>query len=223
MITRSLDTQVDRVISETRDPVPRRLSARTLNPMSAEESEQLRLLEWFQYCRVDNGKANLGIVQADRVQLQQVILNLIANAVEAMSGISEGSRELLISTRKAQLVQDSGPGLAPATLERLFEASIQPSQTVWVWIYRSAVLSSKRTVDSSGRARPSLEVPSLNSPRPPAQTLHRDCGTLHRDCGRGGFGSRADYLALGQPFWLEKGQVHLNGAKNRTAPSTPLT
>jgi signal transduction histidine kinase len=56
-----------------------------------------------------------------------VILNLIINAIEAMSRVSEGARELLISTRQAEAggvlvaVQDSGPGLAPATLERLFE------------------------------------------------------------------------------------------------------
>ena len=70
----------------------------------------------------------LPLIQGDRVQLQQVILNLIINAVEAMSGVGEGSRELLISTGKAEpegvlvAVQDSGPGLAPASLERLFEA-----------------------------------------------------------------------------------------------------
>ena len=70
----------------------------------------------------------LPLIQGDRVQLRQVILNLIINAVEAMSGAGEGSRELLISTRKAELdgvlvaVQDSGPGLAPASLEHLFEA-----------------------------------------------------------------------------------------------------
>jgi len=66
-------------------------------------------------------------IQGDRVQLQQVILNLIINAIEAMSGTSEGSRELLISTGKADpdgvlvAVRDSGPGVAPASLERLFE------------------------------------------------------------------------------------------------------
>jgi C4-dicarboxylate-specific signal transduction histidine kinase len=70
----------------------------------------------------------LPLIQGDRVQLQQVILNLIMNAVEAMSGISEGSRELLISTAKIEsdgvlvAVRDSGPGLAPASLERLFDA-----------------------------------------------------------------------------------------------------
>lgn len=42
----------------------------------------------------------LPLIQGDRVQLQQVILNLIINAVQAMSGISEGSRGLLISTGK---------------------------------------------------------------------------------------------------------------------------
>jgi signal transduction histidine kinase len=69
----------------------------------------------------------LPLVQGDRVQLQQVILNLIINAFEAMSA-GEETRELLISTRKAEnegvlvAVRDSGPGLAPATLERLFES-----------------------------------------------------------------------------------------------------
>jgi signal transduction histidine kinase len=70
----------------------------------------------------------LPLIHGDRVQLQQVILNLIINAVEAMSGVSEGARDLLISTVKAEpggvlvAVKDSGPGLAPASLERLFEA-----------------------------------------------------------------------------------------------------
>jgi C4-dicarboxylate-specific signal transduction histidine kinase len=70
----------------------------------------------------------LPLVQGDRVELQQVILNLILNAVEAMSELSEGSRELLIATGKTEsgdvlvAVRDSGPGLAPAALEHLFKA-----------------------------------------------------------------------------------------------------
>src|SRR5262249_17473261 len=70
----------------------------------------------------------LPLIQGDRVQLQQVMLNLIINAVEAMRGTSEGPRELLISTERTDsdgvvvAVRDSGPGLAPATLERLFES-----------------------------------------------------------------------------------------------------
>ena len=69
----------------------------------------------------------LPLVQGDRVQLQQVILNLIINAIEAMCAASEGARELVINTEKADsrsvlvAVRDSGPGLPPAPLERLFE------------------------------------------------------------------------------------------------------
>ena len=66
-------------------------------------------------------------VQGDRVQLQQVLLNLIINAIEAMRDAGEEERELLISTRHEPdgvlvEVRDSGPGFAPAALERVFEA-----------------------------------------------------------------------------------------------------
>jgi PAS domain S-box-containing protein len=68
------------------------------------------------------------LLEGDRVQLQQVILNLVMNAVEAMNATSEGAKELLISTRKTEpdavlvSVRDSGPGLELATIDRLFEA-----------------------------------------------------------------------------------------------------
>jgi C4-dicarboxylate-specific signal transduction histidine kinase len=70
----------------------------------------------------------LPLIQGDRVQLQQVMLNLIVNAIEAMSAMDEGPRELLVSTAKGEAgdvrvaVRDWGPGLAPAEFERLFEA-----------------------------------------------------------------------------------------------------
>jgi len=70
----------------------------------------------------------LPLIQGDRVQLQQVILNLIINAVEALSAVSEGSRELVITTGKGEpdgvlvVVRDSGPGLSSPCLERIFEA-----------------------------------------------------------------------------------------------------
>jgi signal transduction histidine kinase len=70
----------------------------------------------------------LPLVQGDRVQLQQVILNLIVNAIEAMRGVADGPRDLLISTRTASsgdvlvMVQDTGPGLDRAKLELVFDA-----------------------------------------------------------------------------------------------------
>jgi PAS domain S-box-containing protein len=67
-------------------------------------------------------------VQGDRVQLQQVVLNLILNAVEAMSTVETGRRELSISTEQTQTggvlvsVRDSGPGIDPDHVDRVFEA-----------------------------------------------------------------------------------------------------
>jgi len=66
-------------------------------------------------------------IHGDRVQLQQVILNLILNAAEAMGSIETEPRELLIGTEQHQTgilvaVRDSGPGIDPRDLERIFEA-----------------------------------------------------------------------------------------------------
>jgi PAS domain S-box-containing protein len=66
-------------------------------------------------------------IHCDRVQLQQVVLNLILNAVEAMGSVESGPRELLISTEQRHTgvlvaVRDSGPGIDPIHLERVFEA-----------------------------------------------------------------------------------------------------
>ncbi|HSZ76504.1 MAG TPA: AAA family ATPase [Chthoniobacterales bacterium] len=90
---------------------------------------------------------DLPIVIADKIQLQQVILNLVLNGIEAMNGIAEGQRELCVSSRKVSeivaeagketidgnslidrastavliAVQDSGPGLGATELQRAFE------------------------------------------------------------------------------------------------------
>ena len=66
-------------------------------------------------------------VHADRVQLQQVVLNLILNAVEAMGSVQGATKELSISSEHNHggilvSVGDSGPGIDPAHLERVFEA-----------------------------------------------------------------------------------------------------
>jgi PAS domain S-box-containing protein len=67
-------------------------------------------------------------IMGDRIQLQQVILNLINNAIEAMSGADNGPRDLHVSSAKGEsqgvrvAVRDSGPGLDPGSLDRLFHA-----------------------------------------------------------------------------------------------------
>jgi PAS domain S-box-containing protein len=66
-------------------------------------------------------------VTGDRVQLQQVLLNLIMNGVEAMRGVSERNRELTVTSTLAQLgsvlvaIEDTGMGLDPAVAERMFQ------------------------------------------------------------------------------------------------------
>jgi len=66
-------------------------------------------------------------IQCDQVQLQQVMLNLIVNAIQSMSGVEDGNRELHISTVSIEpegvrvAVRDTGHGLRPESLPRLFE------------------------------------------------------------------------------------------------------
>jgi len=71
---------------------------------------------------------SLPLVHGDRVELQQVVINLVLNAMEAMSALTDGPRELQIVTSRTEsdhaliAVRDTGPGLAPATEEKLFKA-----------------------------------------------------------------------------------------------------
>jgi PAS domain S-box-containing protein len=72
--------------------------------------------------------ADLPAVMGDRVQLQQVMVNLILNAIEAMHTVEDGGRDLLISTQQDDgdeievAVRDSGIGFDPLTAERIFAA-----------------------------------------------------------------------------------------------------
>jgi signal transduction histidine kinase len=72
--------------------------------------------------------SDLPVVTGDRVQLQQVILNLLRNASDAMSAVDDRPRQLLVRTdrdigdRVRLTVQDAGVGLDPQAMDRLFEA-----------------------------------------------------------------------------------------------------
>jgi PAS domain S-box-containing protein len=69
----------------------------------------------------------LPAVSGDRVQLQQIVLNLVGNAYEAMEGKPRGRRTLEISTADGRdgtvrvLVRDTGPGIAPDAIDRIFD------------------------------------------------------------------------------------------------------
>jgi signal transduction histidine kinase len=67
-------------------------------------------------------------VSADRAQLQQVILNLVMNAIEAMSSVGDRARELVITTRNIDpdqvqvTVEDSGIGINAQTIDKIFDS-----------------------------------------------------------------------------------------------------
>jgi PAS domain S-box-containing protein len=71
---------------------------------------------------------DLPLVSVDRVQLQQVMINLIVNAIEAMADAGDGPRELTIASGIDDAndvvveVRDIGPGLEPEQLDRLFQS-----------------------------------------------------------------------------------------------------
>lgn len=119
------------VIERIRDLVkkkPPRRDRLAINPIIREVVELTRLEAAKNGVSVESEFApTLPEVIGDRVELQQVVVNLILNAIEAMSGTTEGPRKLVVRTAVADgnralvSVMDSGPGLPPASIERLFD------------------------------------------------------------------------------------------------------
>jgi signal transduction histidine kinase len=72
--------------------------------------------------------SDLPMVRADRVQLQQLIINLVINGIEAMQAVTDRPRELTIRTHRDEVhqvqvsVKDCGVGISPADADRLFNA-----------------------------------------------------------------------------------------------------
>jgi len=76
----------------------------------------------------------LPLATGDRIQLQQVIMNLLVNGIQAMAGVSDRPRELIVETRRDEenqlliRVQDSGRGLSPENMHRLFNSFFTTKQ-----------------------------------------------------------------------------------------------
>ena len=118
------------VISRIRDLIKKTSPQRGQVDMNAAIREVIELTQF------EAGKNSVSIetrladplpfVESDRVELQQVLLNLIINAIEAMRGMSDGVRTVLVSTTVSDqgwivaTVSDSGPGFDSASVERVF-------------------------------------------------------------------------------------------------------
>ncbi|MCU7798237.1 MAG: PAS domain S-box protein [Candidatus Thiodiazotropha sp. (ex Semelilucina semeliformis)] len=74
-------------------------------------------------------------VKVDLVQIEQVLLNLVRNAIDAMKVVTSGDRKLLLKTKRLDdsrveaIVMDNGPGMAPDTCEHLFDAFFSTKET----------------------------------------------------------------------------------------------
>ena len=111
----------------------------------------------------------LPLIEGDRVQLQQVLLNLVVNAIQAMATIADGARDLLITTAPTGSnfvlvrVADSGPD-SIHRCSSMFSIHITlPSLTAWAWAWQSAVQLLMPTTDACGRAPTSPAAPSFSS------------------------------------------------------------
>ena len=82
---------------------------------------------------------DLAPVQADRVQLQQVLLNLLTNAIDAMVVVTDRPHMLCVRSEHLEdwvlvSVQDSGTGITPEHAERMFDAFSPPNQKALGWV-----------------------------------------------------------------------------------------
>jgi len=96
-------------------------------------------------------------VWADAVQIQQVLVNLVHNAIEAMQSIEPATRSLVLATRGGEDgivrvdVVDKGSGVPPEDLGSIFDSFFTTSHRAWEWAWHCAGPSSKTTAVTSAR------------------------------------------------------------------------
>lgn len=160
------------------EPVDLQEAAREVLTLSASELQRRRVI-----VRTDFSE-NFPLVQADKVQLQQVILNLLLNAVDAMETVDDRPRELHIASRRAdgQIaldMRDVGGGIEADNIDQLFDAfhTTKPEgMGIGLSISRSIVeahggrLSAAPNADGSG-ATFSFSIP-CDPPGPDLRTGH---------------------------------------------------
>ena len=97
---------------------------------------------------------NLPLALVDRTQIQQYVVNLIRNAIEAM--VDGERRELTLTAAQSDrdtieiAVADSGPGISDEVASRLFQPFVTTKRQNMGWGFRSAVQLSRRMTGSSG-------------------------------------------------------------------------
>jgi C4-dicarboxylate-specific signal transduction histidine kinase len=124
-------SRASKVVETLRAMFKREISNRTLVDINDAIREVLTLLhielEEHEVLMKATLKEGLPRVMADRVQLQQVIFNLVKNAIEAMNSTASGSRALRVRSEATEtaecivVIEDSGPGIEPEALKRIFE------------------------------------------------------------------------------------------------------
>ena len=122
---------------------------------------------------------NLPRINGDRVQLQQVMINLIMNAIQALSAVDEGARELHINSSYDRsegvhvAVRDSGPGSTSRSWSTCLSPSTRPSPAVWAWGCRSVGPLSRITEGDCGLTKTNQRAPYFSLRFLSADTLRR--------------------------------------------------
>ena len=158
--------------------------------------------------RLDEG---LPAVEGDAVQLQQVILNLIVNAADAMSAVQP--RVLTVQTSRIAgrahiSIEDTGPGMAKSTATASSTPCSRPRRGAWEWGFRSVARSSRTTAAASGSRPWKARVRSFNSNCPPPKP-----GLKPGPGGVSGLVSQG-YLRQHDP---EDGSARIGGGKGQLA------